>query len=87
VLNAQNISEYEFGTNFTGTHSIWVLKFASETADAWKEDNNNVYMLTEDFDKMPIHKDLDETISIDPEIIDTNTVSKKNTYFKYSENI
>jgi hypothetical protein len=87
VLNAQNISEYEFGTNFTGTHNIWVLKFASETADAWKEDNNNVYMLTEDFDKMPIHKDLDETISIDPEIIDTNTVSKKNTYFKYSENI
>jgi hypothetical protein len=87
VLNSQNISEYEFGTNFTGTHNIWVLKFASETADAWKEDNNNVYMLTEDFDKMPIHKDLDETISIDPEIIDTNTVSKKNTYFKYSENI
>lgn len=87
VLDSQNISKYEFGTNFTGTHTIWVLKFASETADAWKKDSNDVYMLIEDFDKMPIHKDLNETISIDPEIIDTNTVSKKNTYFKYSENI
>mgnify|MGYP006230958111 FL=1 len=44
-------------------------------------------MLTEDFDKMPIHKDLQETASIDPEIIDTSTITKKNTYFKYSENI
>jgi hypothetical protein len=87
ILDSQDISKYEFGTNFTGTHTVWVLKFASETADAWKKDNNDVYMLKEDFDKMPIHEDLNETISIDPEIIDTNTVNKKNTYFKYSENI
>ena len=87
VLESQDLSDYEFGTNFTGTHTVWVFKFASETADAWKKDSNDVYMLTEDFNKMPIHKDLNETISIDPEIIDTNTVSKKNTYFKYSENI
>ena len=87
ILDSQDISKYEFGTNCTGTHTVWVLKFASETADAWKKDNNDVYMLKEDFDKMPIHEDLDETISIDPEIIDTNTVNKKNTYFKYSENI
>ena len=87
ILDSQDISKYEFGTNFTGTHTVWVLKFASETADAWKKDNNDVYMLKEDFDKMPIHEDLNETISIDPEIIDTNTVNKKNTYCKYSENI
>ena len=64
-----------------------MLKFASETADAWKKDNNDVYMLTQDFDKMPIHKDLNETVSIDTEMIDTSTITKKNTYFKYSENI
>ena len=57
--------------------TVWVLKFASETADAWKKDNNDVYMLKEDFNKMPIHKDLDETVGIDPEIIDTSTINKK----------
>ena len=39
ILDSQDISKYEFGTNFTGTHTVWVLKFASETADAWKKDN------------------------------------------------
>ena len=87
ILDPVNMNEYEFGTDFTGTHTVWVLKFASETADAWNKDNNDVYMLKEDFNKMPIHKDLDETVGIDPEIIDTSTINKKNTYFKYSENI
>ena len=76
-LDAEDVADHQFGSNFTGLHDVWVLKFASETADAWKKDNNDVYMLTEDFDKMPIHKDLDETVSIDPEIIDTNTVSRE----------
>jgi hypothetical protein len=67
-------------------HDIWVLKFASETADAWKKENNSVYMLEDDFNTMPIHITLDETALINPEIIDTKTVNK-NTYFKFSENI
>ena len=87
ILTSQNINSYEFGTSFTGNHTIWVLKFASETADAWKKDDNDIHMLKEDFDKMPIHKDLEETAVIDPEIIDTSSTNKKNTYFKFSKNI
>ena len=86
ILTAKDLSDYEFGSNFTGLHDIWVLKFASETADAWKKENNSVYMLEEDFNTMPIHITLDETALINPEIIDTKTVNK-NTYFKFSENI
>mgnify|MGYP006087663683 CR=1 FL=1 len=86
ILSATDLSDYEFGSNFTGIHNIWVLKFASETADAWKKDNNSVYMLAEDFNNMPIHVTLDETVVINPESIDTSTVDK-NTYFKFSENI
>ena len=85
-LDAKDVSDYEFGSSFTGLHDIWVLKFASETADAWMKDGNDIYMLEEDFNTMPIHATLDETAIINPEIIDTKTVSK-NTYFKYSENI
>ena len=85
-IDAQDVSNYEFGSSFTGFHDIWVLKFASETADAWNKENNSVYMLEEDFNVAPVHITLDETALINPEIVDTSTVNK-NTYFKYSENI
>lgn len=86
ILTAKDLSDYEFGSNFTGLHNIWVLKFASETADAWKKDNDDVYFLKQDFDTMPIHVTLDETVVINPESVDTSTVNT-NTYFKFSENI
>jgi hypothetical protein len=85
-LDAQDLSNYNFGSNYSGIQDVWVLKFASETADAWKKDSNNVYMLEQDFDKMPIHTILDETANINPEIIDT-TSNNKNTYFNYRQNI
>jgi hypothetical protein len=86
MLSAENLSNHQFGSNFTGIHNIWVLKFASETRDAWRKDTNNVYLLKQDFDTMPIHITLDETAVINPESVDTSTVNK-NTYFKFSENI
>ena len=85
-LDAEDVADHQFGSNFTGLHDVWVLKFASETSDAWNKENNSVYMLNEDFNTTPIHGTLDETAIINPEIIDTSTVNK-NTYFKYSENI
>jgi hypothetical protein len=86
VLSAKDVVDYDFGSNFTGLHNIWILEFASETADAWKKDNNSVYMLEEDFNTTPVHVSLDDTAVINPESIDTGTVNK-NTYFKYRENI
>jgi len=86
VLTAKDLSDYEFGSNFTGIHNIWVLKFASETRDAWRKDIDNVYLLKQDFDATPIHITLDETAVINPESVDASTVNA-NTYFKFSENI
>jgi len=85
-LDAEDVSNYEFGSNITGLHDIWILTFASETADAWMKENNNIYMLEEDFNMTPIHISLEETAIINPEIIDTTSVNK-NTYFKYRQNI
>ena len=85
-LDAQNLDDYDFGSDFSGIQDVWILKFASETADAWKYKENNTYMLVKDFDKMPVHTILDETANINPEIVDTSTVSK-NTYFNYRQNI
>ena len=86
ILSAKDLVDYEFGNSFTGTHDIWVLTFASETADAWKSVNNSVYMLKQDLNNTPIHTSLDETALITVDIIDTSSVLK-NTYFKYRQNI
>lgn len=86
IQSAKDVTDYEFGSSFTGVHDIWVLTFASETADAWKSVNNSVYMLRQDLNNTPIHTSLNETALITVDIIDTSSVLK-NTYFKYRQNI
>jgi len=86
ILSAKDVTDYEFGSSFTGVHDIWVLTFASETADAWKSVNNSVYMLKQDLNNTPIHTSLNETALITVDIIDTSSILK-NTYFKYRQNI
>jgi hypothetical protein len=86
-LQSQTITDYDFGNNFTGLHTVWLLKFVSDTDGAWKKDNNETLLLAEDFNLVPIHDGLDETVTIDGDIINTDNEDRLNTYFKFSENI
>lgn len=85
-VDAVDLSDYDFGSNITGIHDVWIFKFASETADAWNKDVDPVYFLRDDFNKTPVHTTLDETANINPEQIDTGS-NNKNTYFTFSENV
>ena len=38
-LESQNMAEYNFGNDYTGTHTIWLMKFVSETEGAWNKDD------------------------------------------------
>lgn len=86
-LESQDLIDYSFGTDFTGSQTVWLLKFVSDTDRAWYEDNNYTALLLQDFDFIPIHDQLDETVVIDGDIINTNNEEKLNTYFTFSENI
>ena len=86
-LESQDLIDYSFGTDFTGSQTVWLLKFVSDTDRAWYEDNNYTALLLQDFDFIPIHDQLDETVVIDGDIINTNNEQKLNTYFTFSENI
>ncbi len=85
-VDAVDLSDYDFGSNMTGIHDVWIFKFASETADAWNKDVDPIYFLRDDFNKTPVHTTLDETANINPEQIDTGS-NNKNTYFTFSENV
>lgn len=81
-----DVSDYDFGAEFNGQHTIWQLTFASETAKAWHKEDNPLFWLEKDFDKTPVHVSLEETVNLSPESITTSN-NNKNTYFIFSENI
>ena len=86
-LESQSMTDYNFGNDFTGSQTVWILKFVSETEGAWRKDDVETALLLEDFNFVPIHDGLDETATIDGDIINTDNEDKLNTYFKFSENI
>lgn len=86
-LEAQDLAKHEFGNNYTGSHTVWLLKFVSETEGAWKKEGNETALLVDDFNLVPIHDNLDETATINGDIINTDNEDSLNTYFKFSENI
>ena len=59
----------------------------SDTNRAWYDNGDFTSLLLQDFSIIPIHDQLDETITIDGDIIDTISADKLNTYFSFSENI
>ena len=48
-LQSQTMADYDFGNNFTGSHTVWLLKFVSETEGAWKKEENETTLLLDDF--------------------------------------
>lgn len=85
-LETTDISNFLFGSSYTGEHTVWSIKFAADTEKAWFKNDNYVHFLTEDFKMTPIHKNLYETADID-NYIDTTSNTKLNTYFQFQQNI
>lgn len=63
LLEAVDLSEYDFGSEYTGIHNVWVFRYATETSDVWRKDDDPLYFSKNDCDSVPIHLDLHETVS------------------------
>lgn len=74
------LTGYEFGGMYHGTHNIWTMTFAVEHAEAFTEDNNPVGILERDFAQVPIITGLNETAKFLLPIFYTHG-SIKNIYF------
>jgi hypothetical protein len=86
-LQSQSMTDYNFGNDFTGSNTVWILKFVSETEGAWNKDSNETALLSEDFNLVPVYDGIDETAIINGDVINTDNEDKLNTYFIFSENI
>lgn len=79
-----DFSEYKF--DYSGNGNIWKLTFWAEATLPWTKDNDGLYWLIRDFSGIPIHTGLNESVDIDPEVINTSvTVGKINTRFTKSD--
>lgn len=85
-LESEDLTDHNFGSNYTGNHTVWLLKFVSDTDSAWNKNDDQTALLVDDFDIVPIHNGLDETVTLG-DVINTKANDKLNTYFKFSENI
>lgn len=81
-LVAADMDEFEFGTDFTGNHNTWILRFASERVGSITVDT-----LVRDIDGLPIYADLDETAVFDVDVFETNSTDQKNIYFVRNDNL
>ena len=79
---AADMSDFEFGSDFTGTHNMWILRFASERAGSI-----TVNTLIRDIDGLPIYDDLDETATFDSNVFETNNPTQTNIYFVRNDNL
>ena len=50
-----------FGNMYSGSHRIWAVGFSIEHRDVYKKDNDQLALLAEDFNQVPIITGLDET--------------------------
>jgi hypothetical protein len=81
-ITAADMADYEFGSDFTGNHNMWVLRFASERVGSI-----TVASLQRDIDGLPVYDDLDETATFDDNVFETGNSDQRNIYFIRNDNL
>ena len=66
-LEAQDLANYEFGSNYTGSiQDVWKFTFSVETVDIWSDGTDATYHAAVDCDRVPVYTGLLETALIEP---------------------
>jgi len=81
-ITAADVADYDFGSDFTGNHNMWVLRFASERVG-----DISVASLIRDIDGLPIYDNLDETATFDNNVFETGAADQLNIYFIRNDNL
>lgn len=77
------MDSHEFGSYYKGQHQCWKFIFEVEHTNVFGNDDDPVKLLRQDFDSVPIIKNLSETVDLPDAMFYTQGLLK-NTYFKIS---
>lgn len=75
-LTGEAMADHEFGSAFTGSQTVWVLKFATERSGYIDEAK-----LKADVDGLPMLTGLDETATFSTAVFNSLSNTNKNIYF------
>jgi hypothetical protein len=77
-----NLKDMEFGSFYReGKHSVWIFAWQIEQTEVYAENGNPVGGLTADFNLIPTHSFLQETVTFPSNCFNTQDPKFKNTYF------
>lgn len=80
-IDNASMSEYDFGSTFKDTHSVWKMAFVTDIEDAYKSGEGDYTHLINDCNNVPVHAELQETIKLNPSSLSTKNTQIKNIYF------
>ena len=79
IVETVDVKDLEFGTAYKGKQAVWTFRFYPDQAGAFATEDNELGLLLDAIDKVPVIKNLTETINTDRSIFDLNDTKFKNT--------
>ena len=76
----KDLSNFKFGSGYTGKHRIWTFEFEVEFENLYLQDRDSYAILKKDFAQTPVLLGLDETV-IPPVALFYTDGPSKNIYF------
>lgn len=75
-----DITNLGFGTTYKGQHRVWTFWFKPDREFVYSDSKNNeIGLLIDDLDRVPVIKNLTETINIEQAMFDLKNIATKNT--------
>lgn len=81
ILENQDLANYKFGSEYSGEHTVWVFKFASEHPNIWDKASTKMFHAYADCHLTPVYTDLNETVDLRTTFV-TTTSPQRNLYFE-----
>lgn len=83
----QDMADYSFGSAFSGSQTVWLVKFATEYKGAWAKAGDNTFYLVNDCDGVAVTTGLDDTVTFAANTFNTSDATNKNLYFVRNDNL
>jgi len=80
TVDETDIKELDFGSIYTGLHRVWTFWLKPDREFVYSDSKNNeIGLLIDDLDGVPLIKNLTETINIEKAMFDLKSIVTKNT--------
>lgn len=81
--STMDIKGLGFGNKFKGKHKVWTFRFKPDRNQPYSDNSGNeIGLLIEDIDSVPVIKNLTETINMDKAIFSLKDPAIKNTLIR-----